>query len=100
MDATRTEAAAGREIEVRWREHEVTLARTGASPETLALLGERVLPATGRAGHVGRLVVADRDGIALDLGEDELEELDVAVARAEAPDAGAPTDPPTGEPGE
>ncbi len=67
VDATRTEAAAGREIEVRWREHEVTLARAGASPETLALLGERVLPATGRAGHVGRLVVADRDGIALDL---------------------------------
>ena len=44
--------------------------------------------------------VEELDGIALDLGGDELEELDVVVARAEAPAARASTDQPTREPGE
>jgi tetratricopeptide (TPR) repeat protein len=44
--------------------------------------------------------VEELDGIELDLGEDEIEQLDVVVARAEAPDAAPPADQPAGEPGE
>ncbi len=67
VDASRVDAAAGREIEVRWREHQAALTRAGAPAAALSLIGELVLPPTGRPGRVGRLVVADRDGIALDL---------------------------------
>ncbi len=44
--------------------------------------------------------VEELDGVELDLGDDEVEQLDVVVARAQAPDTETPADRPAGEPGE
>ncbi len=52
----------------------------------------------GETDAVERL--EELDGIELELGEDELEELDAVVARAGAPDAVERTDQAAGEPGE
>src|SRR6478735_2481366 len=67
IDVTRSAESAVRDLELRWQEHRRQLSR-GAVPDTqLDQIGEAVLTPSGLAGPVGKLVVADADGIALDL---------------------------------
>ena len=67
MDVSRNAGSSARETELRWHGHERELLRRQAPPTMVDLAGPAVLASTGRAGGVGRLVVVDPDGIALDL---------------------------------
>ena len=67
MDVSRNAETSARETELRWQGHERELLRRQAPPAMVELAGPAVLATTGRAGAVGRLVVVDPDGIALDL---------------------------------
>ena len=67
VDVTRTDESAGREIELRWQELRRSATSKGVTEKLLVAIGETLLVPTGLAGPRGRLVVADPDGIALDL---------------------------------
>jgi hypothetical protein len=67
MDVSRVDESAGHEIELRWRLHQQALTRSGASERVLDRIGARLTAPTGRPGAVGRLVVAGRDEVLLDL---------------------------------
>ena len=67
IDVTRSAESAVRELELRWQEHRRHLARQGVADARLDEIGDIVLTPTGLAGPSGRLVIADVDGIALDL---------------------------------
>ena len=67
VDVSRAGEHAVRDLELRWQEHRRHLSRVGVPDTQLDAIGDLVLTPTGLAGPVGRLVVADPDGIALDL---------------------------------
>ena len=67
MDVSRNAESSARETELRWQGHERELLRCEAPRTMVELAGPAVLASTGRAGGVGRLVVVDPAGIALDL---------------------------------
>ncbi len=67
IDVTRSAESAVRDLELRWQEHRRQLSRAGVPDAQLDEIGEAVLTPSGLAGPVGKLVVADADGIALDL---------------------------------
>jgi len=66
-DVSRAGESAVRDLELRWQEHRRQLSRSGVADAKLDEIGDIVLTPTGLAGPVGRLVIADSDGIALDL---------------------------------
>ena len=66
-DASRVDLTERHEVEVRWEAAARSLAAQGAPPAVVAAVGERALSSTGRAGSVGRVVVANLDGVLLDL---------------------------------
>jgi hypothetical protein len=67
IDVSRSAESAVRDLELRWQEHRRQLSRAGVADARLDAIGEIVLNPTGLAGPVGRLIVADPDGVALDL---------------------------------
>jgi len=67
MDVSRNAESSARETELRWHGHQRELLRRQAPQTMVDLAGPAVLAPTGRAGGVGRLVVVDPDGIALDV---------------------------------
>ena len=67
MDVSRNSESSARETELRWQGHERELLRREAPRTIVEMAGPAVLASTGRAGGVGRLVVVDPAGIALDL---------------------------------
>jgi len=67
VDVTRTDEIAAREIELRWQELRRSATNKGVPEKLLVAMGETLLVPTGLSGPRGRLVVADPDGIALDL---------------------------------
>ena len=67
MDVSRNDETAARELADRWEDLDRELAAAGAADHLRKPIGEAVLEPTGRPGSVGRLVVSDADGIALDL---------------------------------
>ena len=67
LDATRTTESADHEMEVRWHGLRRTLAESGAAPDVLDRIGERLVAPTGRSGAAARLVVAADGDVALDL---------------------------------
>jgi hypothetical protein len=67
MDVSRNAESSARETELRWQGHQRELLRRQAPQQMVELAGPAVLAPTGRAGGVGRLVIVDADGIALDL---------------------------------
>ena len=67
VDVTRAGENAVRDLELRWQEHRRHLSRAGVPDARLGEIGDIVLTPTGLPGQVGRLVVADPVGIALDL---------------------------------
>jgi Bacterial archaeo-eukaryotic release factor family 2 len=67
MDVSRTAESSARETELRWQGLERELLRHHAPRTMVDLARPAVLAPTGRAGEVGRLVVVDPGGIALDL---------------------------------
>jgi len=67
VDVTRAGENAVRDLELRWQEHRRHLSRGGVPDARLGEIGDVVLTPTGLPGQVGRLVVADPVGIALDL---------------------------------
>ena len=67
MDVSRNDERAVSEVQVRWQDLERKLTSAGAPAEVLSRIGEVVVEPTGEPGHQGRLVIADRDGIALNL---------------------------------
>ena len=67
VDVSRSAESAVRDLELRWQEHRRQLSRSGVAGPRLDDIGEIVLTPTGLAGPVGRLIVADPDGVALDL---------------------------------
>lgn len=66
LDVSRTEAGSAHEIEVRWATAADELRASGAPPELVAAVEERVLRPTGLAGEQGRSVVAGAHGVLLD----------------------------------
>ena len=67
MDVTRGDEVAARELEVHWRDLERGLTESGAPTGLLKSVGDALLEPTGRAGHVGRLVIADSSEVVVDL---------------------------------
>lgn len=67
IDITRTDESAAREIELRWQELRRSASTKGVAQNLLDAIGGTLLASTGLSGPHGRLVVADPDGIALDL---------------------------------
>ncbi len=67
IDVSRNDETAPRELADRWADLDRELAAAGAADQLRKPIGEAVLEPTGRSGSVGRLVVSDIDGIALDL---------------------------------
>ncbi len=67
MDVSRTAESSARETDLRWQGHGRELLRHDAPRPMVELAGPAVLAPTGRPGRVGRLVVVDPGGIALDL---------------------------------
>jgi Bacterial archaeo-eukaryotic release factor family 2 len=67
LDASRDDPAGAHEVELRWQGHAEKLATLGAPQEALRAAGEAAVRPTGRAGKLGRLVVATGDGLALDV---------------------------------
>jgi hypothetical protein len=67
VDVSRNDETAARELADRWADLDRELAAAGAAEHLRKPIGEVVLEPTGRPGSVGRLLVADADGIALDL---------------------------------
>jgi len=67
VDVSRSAESAVRDLELRWQEHRRHLSRSGVPDAGLDHIGDIVLTPTGLAGPVGRFVVADPDGVALDL---------------------------------
>ena len=67
MDVSRNAESSARETELRWQGHERELLRHHAPRTMVDLARPAVLAPTGRAGEVGRLVIVDPGGIALDL---------------------------------
>ena len=67
LDVSRDDESASREIERRWHDLCRTAAKAGAPGSLLDTIADLLLSTTGASGRVGRLVVADADGVALDL---------------------------------
>jgi hypothetical protein len=67
VDAGRDAAGAAHDIEVRWEAHARDLAALGAPDDVVKSLGDVVTAPHGRPGAVGRLTVANADGVVLDL---------------------------------
>ena len=67
LDASRDDPAGAHEVELRWEAHAERLAAIGAPQEALRAAGEAAVRPTGRSGKLGRLVVATKEGLALDV---------------------------------
>lgn len=67
MDVSRTAESSARELDLRWQGHHRELTRSGAPKTMLDAAAPALLGPTGRAGEVGRLVVVDPEGVALDV---------------------------------
>jgi hypothetical protein len=66
LDATRADASGDEEVAGRWRSLRRELERSGARPEVLDDIEQRVTRPTGVAGPHGRVVVADAEGVVID----------------------------------
>ena len=67
IDAGRDDESAAREVELRWEAHARDLSALGAPDDVVKSLGDVVTAPHGRPGDAGRLTVATRDGVVLDL---------------------------------
>ena len=67
LDVSRDDAEAAREIELRWEAHARHLTEQGAPEDVVKALRDVVTGPTGRGGRLGRLAVANADGVVLDL---------------------------------
>ena len=79
LDATRTDATHSREIPLRWAALQRTLEDAGAPADVVTALSEAVLEPGTLPGAVGKLVVANADGVVLDLTLPEPPVRDVAL---------------------
>lgn len=66
IDATRDNAAAGRELIERWRGVRRSLLHDGADPDVVAALEEQVTIPTRAPGRHGRVLIADAEGVLVD----------------------------------
>jgi hypothetical protein len=66
-DVTRLDPQGSREVELRWEGAVRELTTQGAPPETLEVVGERVLAPSGRSGRVGRYIIGSGDRVLLDI---------------------------------
>jgi hypothetical protein len=67
MDATREGARGRSEVELRWKDHRQRLAAEGAPDEVLEQMQQLALTPAAAPGRVGRALVANRDGVVLDV---------------------------------
>lgn len=67
LDVSRLDEAGAHEVSLRWEAQHRRLLELGAPEPTVQAAGEAVLQPTGHGGAVGKLVVADADGVLLDL---------------------------------
>jgi hypothetical protein len=79
IDVTRTDESAAHEIDARWRALQDALLTAGAEPKLVDLIAAVVAEPAHRHGPTGRLVVAGRGGILLDLVLPERPVRDEAV---------------------
>ncbi|WP_230313595.1 baeRF2 domain-containing protein [Nakamurella alba] len=67
LDVGRTDEAGAREVEHRWQAQRKLLAAAGAPDDLLETVGSAVIAPPGRSGQAGRVVVANADGVLLDV---------------------------------